>query len=821
MRIRYFCVLLGAACYAAPPGPYRIDTAAGSSLVGDGGPAAEAPLKDAQSIAVDRAGNLWIADAGDHRVRQVSASGIISTFTGNSFPGYAGDNGPAAAASLNLPYGVAVDPSGNVFIADLGNNCVRRVAAGSGVITTALNKLLSPRNTLADSNGNIYVSEFAGHRIRRINPDGASAVIAGTGTAGSDGDGGLATQARISYPAGMAIDRAGNFYFADSGNNKIRKITNGVISTVLGTGVAGMGAPGQLGTPTGVAVDSAGNLYVADSGNQRIRKLTPAGVISTIAVAARDVAIAPDGNLLAANGPRVVKILSSGAVATIAGDSSYFFRGDGGPAINARLNSPAAAAVDANGNLWIADKGNARIRVVDANGIISTLAGPAGLTGPASIGFDSTGNALIADPASNQVRRLTGSTLSLAAGNGFSGYTGESYLAIYSSLAFPSWTASRPDGGFYIADTANHRIRIVNAGGVMTTIAGTGVAGWNGDGVSLGAALNSPSGVAIDAAGAVYVSDTMNNRIRKITSDGQIATVAGPPLNAPHGLAFDDAGNLWIADTGNHRIAVLAPDHSLTVIAGAGVPGFGGDGGPALNAQFNAPTGVFPDPSSGSVYVADSGNQRIRRLSPAPGGITEAPPAGFTVVNAATLQAGPAAPCSQVSLFGAGLGSASVQITFDGQAQPVLASQYGQATVQVPCSLAPAASTQLEVVFQGTSLGKVSVPIVQAAPGMFTLSGGTGQALALNQDGTVNSTANPAPRGSIVTFYVTGIGQGDTVSTVVNATASAVLFSGDAPGQVGVTQINAQLPPDATGVVNVLALSGLTPSQDGVTIAIQ
>jgi uncharacterized protein (TIGR03437 family) len=823
MRLLYSFVAAGL-MWAAPPA-YRIDTAAGSNLVADGGPAAAAPLKDAQSLAFDRFGSLWIADAGDHRIRQISALGIIGTAAGGGFAGYLGDNGPASASSLNLPYGVSADPAGNLYIADLGNNCVRRIAT-TGAITTVLAKLVSPRNVLADAFGNVYVSEFAGHRVRRINPDGTSIIVAGNGTAGSDGDGGPAGAARLSYPAGLALDRAGNLYIADSGNHKIRRITNGIITTVLGTGTAGAATASQLSTPTGVALDVAGNLYVADSANLRVRKLSPAGVVSTIAVAARDVAIAPDGTLFASYGQHVVRVLPNNAVANYAGDGSYFFRGDGGSAVTARLYSPTGVALDATGGLWIADTGNQRVRVVGPDGNIATVAGPQGLSGPATIAFDGSGSALIADGAGNVVKRLAGSTLTPAAGNGATGYTGEGYLAIYSPLSLPLAALYRPDGGFYIADSANQRIRLVTPQGAMNTVAGNGFAGFTGDGPAIGARVNSPAALALDASGALYFADMSNNRVRKLTPDGEIVTVAGGPqaslsLSQPRGVAVDSAGNVWIADTGNHRILLLAPDASVTVVAGTGAAGFAGDGGPALNAQFNAPIGITVDLAGGAVYVADSGNNRVRRLSPAPAGVTEAPPPSFTVVNAATLTAGPVAACSLVSIFGAGVGAADSQILFDGGAATIVTTGLNQVSVQVPCALEGLSSTHLEIRAPAGSLGKLNLALAHAAPGVFAQGGGTGSAVASNEDGSVNSTANPALSDSVVTLYATGIGQGDAVSVIIGPVAANVLFSGDAPGMIGMTQINVRIPSAAGGDRKILVLSGLVASQDGVNISIQ
>jgi uncharacterized protein (TIGR03437 family) len=807
-----FVLGLGATClFGAGIGPYRIDTVAGSSLVGDGGPAAMAPLRDAESICPDALGNLYVADAGDHRVRKISTGGIVNTVAGTGFP---------TVDALNLPYGVAVDGAGNVFIADLGNNRVRRVAS-TGEVSTVL-AVPSPRNVLADGAGNLYISEFSGHRVVRLSPDGAVTTIAGTGTGGSKGDGGPAVLAGLNFPAGMAVDRAGNLYIADSGNHKIRKVwATGAITTVLGTGAAGSVTAAQLNTPTGVALDGAGTLYVADSGNQRIRKLTAGGVISSISIAARDVAVDAAGNVFAAAGTHVYKVLTDGAQAAIAGDGSYFVRGDGGPATAARLNAPSGVVLDAGGNLWIADQGNARVREVSAAGTISTAAGPAGLASPVGLALDGAGNLLIADAGGEAVRSLIGSSLVRVAGNGVAGYTGEGFPAAGSSLLYPSGVASAAGGVFYIADTANHRIRRVNAGGVLITVAGTGIRGWNGDGYGTATQIDSPTGLALDKAGTLYFADTGNSRIRKLTPDGIVTTVATGQLSSPRGVAVDDAGDVFVADTGNHRVLAVWVDGSIAVIAGTGLPGFGGDGDSGTPAQLSSPSGLALDGATGSLYIADSGNQRIRRLTPAAAGPTELLIQGLTVVNAATLLPGPVAACSLVSIFAANAGADGAQIFFDGQLAVLSAAQTNQANAQVPCGVTNQTSTAISLLYRGSPRMDATLSLANAAPGLFALGGGTGQAVAANEDGSVNSQANPAGTGSAVTLYATGVGVNNAVGVIVGSSPGTVLFAGDAPGLIGLTQINVQLPPDATGVQPVVLLAGNVPSQAGVTLAIE
>jgi sugar lactone lactonase YvrE len=301
---------------------------------------------------VDVVGNLYIADTGNYRVREVAANGIISTVAGGGSIGYSGDGGPATSAGLNYPYGVAVDVAGNLYIADFFNSRVRKVATNGTISTVAggggsypgdggpaTNAVLGNVTGVAvDVAGNLYIADPDNNRIRKVAANGTISTVAGNGTLGYSGDGGPATSAQLWSPDGVAVDVAGNLYIADGNNNRIRKVaTNGMISTVAGNGSLGYSGDGgpatsaQMDFPWGLAVDSVGNLYIADGNNNRIRK-----------------------------------VATNGTISTVAGNGSYGYSGDGGPATSAELSGAYGVALDAAGNLYIADTYNCRIRKVAA-----------------------------------------------------------------------------------------------------------------------------------------------------------------------------------------------------------------------------------------------------------------------------------------------------------------------------------------------------------------------------------------------------------------------------------------------------------------------
>jgi sugar lactone lactonase YvrE len=331
------------------------------------------------------------------------------------------------------------------------------------------------------------------------------------------------------------------------------------IYTVAGLGTQGFSGDGgqatsaQLNYPVGGAVDAQGNLYIADNTNHRVRKVSPAGVITTVA-----------------------------------GDGVPGYGGDGGQATSARLNFPDGVAVDSHGDLFIADSLNNRVREVSPAGVITTVAG-----------------------------------------NGSAGYSGDGGQATSAALDNPTGVAVGPGGVLYIADEANERVREVHANGIITTVAGTGGAGFSGDGGPAGSAeLNTPVAVATDSQGDLYIADGSNWRVRKVDANGTITTIAGngtagfsgdggqatsAEISFPRGIAVDQAGNVYIADLNNYRVRRVTPDGRISSIAGDGSLGFSGDGGQALSAELGSVYGVATD-AGGDVFVFDSSNQRVREV---------------------------------------------------------------------------------------------------------------------------------------------------------------------------------------------------------------
>ncbi len=350
--------LAPALCRGQASSGYTITTVAGNGtqgFAGDGSQATSAELAGPSGIAVDKARTLYIADQFNQRLRQVPSSGTISTAAGNGTAGYSGDGKVATNAELDNPFGVAVDSSGNFYIGDSVNAVVRKVTSSDTISTYAGNNANGPsyyrrrrrrdqraaqhsfRTSRSTAPDNLYIADTGNNVIRMVTPGGTISTFAGNTNLGASysGDGGPASAAALNAPQGVAVDAAGNLYIADTGNHRIRMVSNGTITTVAGNGIPGFlgdGGPAlnaELNRPLAVAVDSANNIYIADNRNSRIRK-----------------------------------VVASGAIETIAGNGRFAYAGDGGPGTSASLYFPTGVAVDSSGNVYVADNQNNVIRML-------------------------------------------------------------------------------------------------------------------------------------------------------------------------------------------------------------------------------------------------------------------------------------------------------------------------------------------------------------------------------------------------------------------------------------------------------------------------
>ena len=915
---------------------WTITTFAGRPAFVDRGPAVEAELYNPAGVAVDSAGNLYIADSSNNGIRKVDSTGTITTIAGTGELGFSGDGGPAVEAELYGPAGVAVDSAGNLYIADSGNQRIRKVDS-TGTITTIAGtgefgfsgdggpaveaELYGPAGVAVDSAGNLYIADSGNRRIRKIDSTGTITTIAGTGEFGFSGDGGPAVEAEFRNPYGVAVDSAGNVYIADTGNRRIRKIdSTGTITTIAGPGEFGFSGDGgpaveaELRNPYGVAVDSAGNVYIADSRDHRIRKVDSTGTITTIAGTGEfgfsgdggpaveaelrnlyGVAVDSAGNVYIADtdNHRIRKVDSTGTITTIAGTGEFGFSGDGGPAVEAEFRRPHGVAVDSAGNLYIADIRNRRIRKIDSTGTITTIAGTgefgfsgdggpaaaARLTFPYGVAVDSAGNLYIADTGNRRIRKIDSTgTITTIAGTGEFGFSGDGGPAVEAELRNPYGVAVDSAGNVYIADPRNRRIRKVDSTGTITTIAGTGEFGFGGDGGPAAAArLTFPYGVAVDSAGNLYIADAGNRRIRKIDSTGTITTIAGTgefgfsgdggpaveaELRSPRGVAVDSVGNVYIADASNNGIRKVDSTGTITTIAGTGEFGFSGDGGPAAVARLAFPYGVAVD-SAGNLYIADTLNRRIRKLTPG-GGST--PPNPTAVLNAASFTPG-AAPGSLQSLFGErlaletaaaselplpeALGGVRIEIIDSTEAAHAVQLLYvspGQINFLTPSEATPGAAV-LRLTREGEEPVESALTISVAAPGLFSANG-TGEgigaitALRVAADGSRSTPAVfrfEAGGGRVVgvpldlgdegdrvflTLFGTGIrgaGGATGVQAMISDREVPVLFAGAQSGFAGLDQVNiGPLPRSLAGAgeINVVVTAAGTTSNT-VTIVME
>jgi uncharacterized protein (TIGR03437 family) len=589
---------------------YSMQTIAGRTIVTEGGNATQSLLRYPISVAIDTSGNIFIADQDDNRVWKLDSSGKITTLAGNGVPYYGGDNGPGPNAALNGPTGLAVDSANNIYICDTGNNLVRKVTP-SGVITS----------------------------------------VAGNGSPMYSGDGGPATRAGVA-PLAVAVDKAGDLFISEGARIREVSAATGNITTIAGTGTPGYSgdngpaAGAKIGGVTGLAIDTTGTLYLADYLANVIRKIDTKNIITTIggtgvagysgdgapATTAQMVpyalAIDPAGTGLYLSEPLASTIrridFPTGRITIVAGSAfQYGFAGDGQSGLSAILWGPYGVAVDSAKNLVIADTLNQRVRkIAGTTGLVSTVAGtnPAGtlLNHPEGIGLDSKGNLNIADTGNNAVKQLTLNSGAM------------STLPLYYAFN-PEGVAEDSAGNLYMNSEGFADVYIYKyaTSAQYSYVAGNGTGGFSGDnGQALKAMIGRATSIILDSSNSLYIADNGNSRVRKIDTTGFISTIAGNGSSGssgdggkatsagmdPFDITFDRSGNIYLADRTNNRIRKFTPGGNISTVAGTGSAGFSGDNGPALSATLNSPTGVALD-AAGNLFIADAGNAVLRKVT--------------------------------------------------------------------------------------------------------------------------------------------------------------------------------------------------------------
>src|SRR5947207_2104669 len=538
--------------------PYSFTTFAGLPPGSADGTGSAARFNSPGGVAVDSANNIYVADTSNSTIRKITPARVVSTFAGLAgSPGSA--NGTGSAARFNFPSGVIVDRAGT---------------------------------------GNIYVGDTSNFTIRQITPAGVVTTLAGSpGMRG--GTNGTGSAARFELPEGMAVDSAGNIYVADTDASTIRKITpGGVVSTFAGSFAKagpqnGTGSAARFNLPTDVAVDSSNNVYVADSNNCTIRKITPAAVVTTLA------GLASPGHT-------------------------------NGTGSAARFDFPQGVAVDSTGKIYVADSVESAIRKITPSAVVSTFAGLPGTSGyvdatgtaarfafPRWLTVGPLNNVYVGDTFNFVVRKITPSAaVSSVVTNPANGAGEVRGVAVDNS------------GNIYTADLPHHTIRKITPDGTATIFAGLNDTPGSANGIGSVARFSFPTGLAVDGAGNVYVADSGNNTIRKITPAAKVTTFAGSAgllgsadgtgtaarFYGPFGVAVDASGNVFITDTGNNTIRKITPARVVTTLGGLPLSPGTSDGA-GFNARFNSPRGMAVD-SAGNIYIGDTGNHTIRLGTP-------------------------------------------------------------------------------------------------------------------------------------------------------------------------------------------------------------
>ena len=610
---------------------------------GDGGPASEARFSYPHDLCQDKEGNLYLADCRNYTVRRIDYdAGIITRVAGSGRTGRGGNGGPALEAELDTVSGVAVDDEGNVYLACVQESNIRRVDAKTGTI-----------DIFAGQDGRHYSSERSASRPKAGSIAGASFRIdVGLSLEGWHGDGGPARDAAFNHPEHIVFGPTGDLYVCDNNNHRIRKIDmkTGIVTTVLGNGQQGSNGDGGPATeasillPDAMGLDVHGNLYVGEKGGYRVRKVdAETGIVTTLVgtgvpgfgdegvPGADSPCNSPEGNIVAdPDGTMLWSDCSgrvrkydgrTGTVTTVAGGTSVH---DGGPATQGFLSSPGGISVGPDKHIYFTDVWSARVRAIDPiTGIIRTVAGngarayggdngpdtEAYLGHPHDVSVDSRGRIVIADPVYGNLRRVDeDGVIRSIAGTGQQWDKGDGGPAYGASLYQAQSVIHGPNDDIYLGDAIGRIRKIDSATGIITTVAGTGIQGYTGDGgPAVKARIGSPSAIRFDGEGNLYFSDTAYHVVRKVDTEGIITTAVGcgeagfspdgtpatqARLDRPWGLAVSADGVVYVSDPRNNRVRRVGADGTLETVAGSNTPGDGGDGGPATEASLNEPHGL-------------------------------------------------------------------------------------------------------------------------------------------------------------------------------------------------------------------------------------
>ncbi|TDJ52058.1 MAG: hypothetical protein E2O43_04890 [Nitrospina sp.] len=561
-----------------------VTTVAGTGIPdmgGDDGPAIQAHLNYPSDLVCDGKGNLYISDRSNNRIRKVDSQGVITTVAGLGLPEFGGDFGPAVDAFLKYPFGIDLDAQGNLYIADRGNNRIRKVDT-QGIITTVAGdgthffsgdygpatraSLAYPTDVAVDPRGNLYIADRNNNRIRKVDSLGIMTTVMGIGKYEYNGDNEIASETTLHLPFALAHHPDGKLIIVDRNHFRVRSMDfkTHALATVAGNGKSwfrGDGGPGTGATlefPSGIGIDSKGNIIFSDKMSNRLRFIDRKGFIYTLAGSghlgnegdggpvSKASLYLPDAMVvdrkdniyfISPQGPSkfVRKIDAQGRITRFAGNGVLGDTGDGGPAVLASFGMIKDLAVDGEGNVYLADLTQRKIRKVDSRGIVSTLALDHWQKiadeeiHPNGIAVNSSGEIFVSDSGSSKIRKIDrNQNVTTFAGTGAFEDSGDGGPAIEAGIRSPGGLIFSPDGELFVAEETSHRIRKINKEGNILLVAGIGVAGYSGDGgPATRAQLKSPYRMVFDREGNLYFSDRDNHRIRKIDPKGIISTVAG------------------------------------------------------------------------------------------------------------------------------------------------------------------------------------------------------------------------------------------------------------------------------------------------------